>query len=361
MLKLLRLGVLHYLSKCHVLIFLSFMISLPAVSQPEQVCIGTKSVFAANGDVGSIFDYSLEQQEAGRIIQTYPDTITVEWYDLKGIFQLGVRETSQHGCIGNWEFIDVEVVGEYAQFTQPFYTICNNGGVLVDFNKSDFQYYSWLDSSVSPDGYISKPGFYELITVDHNNCVLSSFIEVIENPFPKISLGDDRMICSSTFELHALDVSDNPYETIYTWSTGDNGELVTYIRVTDHDITEDKLFWVLAEYDGCIAGDSIIIFACDEDIPEPFEGKIPNTFTPNDDGDNDVWNISALIEYPECVVEVFDRWGRKVFMSEKGYPVSWDGKDTNGRILPMETYFYVITLNDGVSKKPLRGTITIIR
>lgn len=51
-------------------------------------------------------------------------------------------------------------------------------------------------------------------------------------------------------------------------------------------------------------------------------------FTPNNDGKNDTWSIGNLHLYPENELEIFDRWGRKVF-SATNYSVDklWDGKD----------------------------------
>ena len=116
---------------------------------------------------------------------------------------------------------------------------------------------------------------------------------------------------------------------------------------------EDAIYWVRAEFNGCVTNDTITVLACNL-------YRIPNTFTPNNDSENDVWNIEALLDYPESIVEVFDRWGRRVFLSPRGYPVPWDGRDASGRFLPLETYYYIIHLNDG-KREPLTGTITIIR
>jgi len=333
------------------LIALSLLIATPAFSQDVRVCIGSKVVYAANGMVGSVFDYRLEPA-AGDIFQTHNDSIIVTWGAAKGVFQLGVRETTIFGCIGDWAFLNVEVIGEYAQFAQPVYSICGNGGVIIDFNKSDFQAYNWVDESVSASGYITKPGIYELITIDHNNCRLSNFIEVIQDPI-QVSLGSDIMVCETNFTLHALNTENNHPETVYTWSNGESGISLKQISVS-LDIMEDAKYWVRAEHDGCVTSDTITIRACV--LP-----NTPNTFTPNDDGENDVWNIEALIDFPECSVEVFDRWGRRVFVSPRGYPVPWDGRDANGNILPMETYYYIIHLNDRRFREPLTGTITIIR
>ena len=85
--------------------------------------------------------------------------------------------------------------------------------------------------------------------------------------------------------------------------------------------------------------------------------SMPNTFTPNGDGINDTWNVKALSFYVNCSVDIFDRWGNRVF-SSIGYTVPWDGT-YKGTALPPGTYYYIIKLNNGLD--PLSGFVTIIR
>jgi gliding motility-associated-like protein len=86
---------------------------------------------------------------------------------------------------------------------------------------------------------------------------------------------------------------------------------------------------------------------------------IPNAITPDGDGRNDDWNIGRIDLYPEAEVVIMNRWGEVVWISEKGYPVRWDGRSKNGNILPIDSYHYVIDLKNG--EKPIVGHITIIR
>jgi gliding motility-associated-like protein len=72
---------------------------------------------------------------------------------------------------------------------------------------------------------------------------------------------------------------------------------------------------------------------------------IPNTFTPNADGINDIWAISGLDSYPQSTTQVFNRYGSLVFQSQ-GYPKAWDGTK-NGALLPFGTYYYKIDLKNG--------------
>ena len=92
-------------------------------------------------------------------------------------------------------------------------------------------------------------------------------------------------------------------------------------------------------------------------IPKAVEVIIPNTFTPNGDGVNDTWNIANLNYYPNCVVNIYDRWGQKVFTSI-GYGSAWDGR-YKGLPSPVGTYYYVINLENGL--KPLSGYVAVIR
>ena len=345
-----------------ILLAAALFLSLRGLAQDVKVCVDARVLYAAEGADGSTFEYRLEQPYAGKIFQTHPDSIIVEWGHTKGMYQLGVREIFQHGCESNWAYLNVEVVGDYAQFAQPVYSFCGHDGVYVEFNREDFNgNYSWVDETVREnDGFIDRPGRYELRTIDRNNCLLSSFVEVIQIPMPDVTLGADTMICTPGFTLYAQKTQDNPEGTVYTWSTGESGMYDRYITVNNHNMERDATYWVRAELNGCAASDTITVLACTtEQFPDDM--GIPNTFTPNDDGDNDTWVITALIDYPDCIVEVFDRWGRKVFTSARGYPQPWDGRNARGVHLPMETYYYIIHLNDGISKRPLTGTITIIR
>lgn len=85
---------------------------------------------------------------------------------------------------------------------------------------------------------------------------------------------------------------------------------------------------------------------------------IPGGFTPNGDGVNDTWIIQVAYTTP-VTVEVFNRWGERVFM-EKTYKNEWDGT-YHGKPLPLGTYYYVITINTGSVNKTFTGPLTIVR
>ncbi|MEJ6981575.1 gliding motility-associated C-terminal domain-containing protein [Pedobacter sp. P351] len=87
-----------------------------------------------------------------------------------------------------------------------------------------------------------------------------------------------------------------------------------------------------------------------------FEPDIPNTFTPNADGINDVWEVKSLEKYPGCAVSIYNRNGSLVYKA-LAYK-AFDGT-RNGQPLPAGTYYYVISLNGDC--KTLSGDLTILR
>ena len=84
---------------------------------------------------------------------------------------------------------------------------------------------------------------------------------------------------------------------------------------------------------------------------------IPNTFTPNGDGINDTWVIKGISYYPDALVQIFNRYGQKVFES-RGYATPFDGK-LGGVLLPPGAYYYIINLNTNCSL--LSGSLTLLR
>ena len=102
----------------------------------------------------------------------------------------------------------------------------------------------------------------------------------------------------------------------------------------------------------CPAYDSVTVFVTpDDDI------VIYNTFTPNNDGNNDTWYMGNSYKYSENKLEVFNRNGKLVYKMN-GYVNNWDGR-AFGNDLPAATYFYVLDLGDNKGIK--HGTVTIVR
>lgn len=88
---------------------------------------------------------------------------------------------------------------------------------------------------------------------------------------------------------------------------------------------------------------------------------VPNAFTPNNDGDNDVfvpvWNNVEMKRF-----EVFSRWGEKVFALTDNTTDGWDGTTTSGKDAEPGTYVWQVDLVDADGKTISKsGAITLIR
>jgi gliding motility-associated-like protein len=85
--------------------------------------------------------------------------------------------------------------------------------------------------------------------------------------------------------------------------------------------------------------------------PDSSEIFVPEVFTPNGDGINDVLVINGIEKFPNAQLKIFNRWGNLVYESNGVYKNDWNGTNTYGvRIggdkLPVGTYFYILEPND---------------
>jgi len=114
---------------------------------------------------------------------------------------------------------------------------------------------------------------------------------------------------------------------------------------------KDQLYYLTAVTGNlCIAYDSVMVRVLPDLVA-------PAAFTPNGDGVHDTWDIPGLSSYISPVVQVFNRYGQKVFESQ-GYSVRWDGT-SQGSPLPAGTYYYII--RPGQGRNIQTGSVTIIR
>ena len=81
--------------------------------------------------------------------------------------------------------------------------------------------------------------------------------------------------------------------------------------------------------------------------------QIPSAFSPNGDGNNDGWVIQGIENYPNNKLEIWNRWGLKVY-EKSNYQNEWVGQTSVGfrvgrtNVLPEGTYYYKLLVNDRV-------------
>jgi gliding motility-associated-like protein len=197
---------------------------------------------------------------------------------------------------------------------------------------------------------LANAGDYTLVATDHVGCTDQKSIELLVSENPVASFhGTD------TLEMQAGDVLDaGAGLSSYHWNTGDSTESIV--------INTEGMYSVEIESPvGCLGSDSVYVKLTSEEIPE-FEIYVPNAFSPNDDGVNDVFRVVADgLSIVNCQLSIFDRWGGEVFSGE-GISSGWDGKKA-GKDCPGGVYVYKIVFSvDGVTGNQERvGTVMLVR
>jgi gliding motility-associated-like protein len=188
------------------------------------------------------------------------------------------------------------------------------------------------------------------LTVENDKGCLSATTtkNVIVHSFPVVNAGPDLMVLEGGSAILDATASGNNLSFNWTPSTYlDNPNLKTPRTTPVSDITYNL---TVTAQGGCSRSDEVFVKV----LKAP---TIPSAFSPNGDGINDVWNIKYLESYPGSTVEIFDRYGQLVFKSN-GYSKAWDGT-SNGSVLPVGTYYYIINPKNG--RNPYSGSVTILR
>lgn len=193
---------------------------------------------------------------------------------------------------------------------------------------------------------------YVLAAISSNSlCFDRDTILVQALPPPPVDAGPYQIIPS----LSNVSIGGNPTAPTavgYTWSPGATLSSTSVPNPIAGNLVNTVYTVTVIDANGCTASDTVGV----DIFPEI---KIPNGISPNSDGKNDTWIIDNIQQFPNCVVEVFNRWGELLFTST-GYSTPWDGR-YRGKELPVGTYYYVINLNSPARTKPYTGPITIFR
>jgi gliding motility-associated-like protein len=242
-------------------------------------------------------------------------------------------------------------------------TICF--GKSVQLSGSGGSSYSWL-----PPTYLNNPGIYDptvnnpqssiaysLTVTDKYGCksLNQTTVTITVTPEAKVFAGDDTAILvNQHLQLNAIDVDGSGFTT-YAWSPAQglsNPSIQDPIASVANNIT---YFVTASTADGCTGTDSIVITVFD--VSGIF---VPNAFTPNGDGINDVLK-PILIGIKELkYFAVFNRWGQRIFYTAS-QGTGWNGS-LNGNPTESGTYVWIaaaIDYNGRLIEK--KGTAILIR
>ncbi len=124
--------------------------------------------------------------------------------------------------------------------------------------------------------------------------------------------------------------------------------------VSRQDLLTGTYRVIITDANGCTASQDVIVGL--SEISSCL--SVQEIITPNNDGFYDTWKIKNIEMFPNAEVHVFNRWGERVFRTRNIPENEWDGK-FNGKLLPTDSYHYVLYLNNG--SDPITGIVTIIR
>jgi gliding motility-associated-like protein len=208
--------------------------------------------------------------------------------------------------------------------------------------------YSWSDSlrqtTNIADSLVS--GTYTVIVTDAMGCTQSVSISVNQPIILRTNIVPNSAQCGNATGYAELEVTGGSPSYTYLWSNGQTSENLLNVDSGTYYVT-------VTDQNGCKARDTVMV----GNTTTEYCVFIPNAFSPNGDGDHDVWFIEHLDYYGDVSVEVYNRWGNSVY--ETGaYKNDWDGM-FKGKPLPGGVYFFVLNFGNGA--REVKGTLTLLR
>ncbi len=211
---------------------------------------------------------------------------------------------------------------------------------------------------ISPDFYNLSAGPHTVMAQDNYGCD-TTFTVVVAEPLPavlQILPGDSTIVPGTTLQL-----SNNfgPYsiDSIkgYSWSPGTGMSCIDCPSPMVSPYADQTVYTLVVTYNqGCIATASVQINT--NGVPPVY---IPNAFTPNGDGVNDVWYVYGT-GIKDIKAMIFNRWGEKVFESDD-QSLGWDGT-FKGELQPPGVYVYIVDMVYlNAEKRSKQGSVTLIR
>ena len=179
---------------------------------------------------------------------------------------------------------------------------------------------------------------YVINIVDGNLCAYNETIVLNQPSDQDLAIIGNTVVIAGDSNLYSVNTTIPVDEIISITWFNDLGEvLCDSLDCIDFEFApeNDMNICVLVEYgDGCIAEDCIEIRA--EEIRRIY---LPNTFSPNDDGVNDLWQIFPNNEVASMpLLQIYNRWGERIFeerdLSLDGSSPSWDGQFKGRRLNP---------------------------
>lgn len=260
-----------------------------------------------------------------------------------------VTVTDSKACVDSLELTvqkTGKIYGDYIIISQnPCYgdSLAVAAATLDDgFNPKTFV---WSTGYTGDTASNLPAGDYLVYASDKFNCTDTIEIKITQPDSIMPNLILTQPSCSAVFDgaIEAIPSGGTPAYS-YLWDDNSATNKISEIR-------EGNYYLTITDSNNCS-------FTYTIELPESeFCIVIYNTFTPNNDGSNDVWYIENIEEFERSEIWIYNRVGNLVYYAEN-YQNDWKGT-FEGKDLPEGTYYFIIDL--GTGKDPLKGHVTIIR
>lgn len=289
-----------------------------------------------------------------------PDTIALPRTTTPGTYILTVRNIN-NGC----ESRDTVVVHPFVPIdfevsTRPSCWNENNGTVIFENATGGTPPYAYsIDGNLfRPFNTLSyaPPGEIVVVVRDRDGCRTTKIVEVgvipeIEDP-PLVA--EQFRFCGPVELNLDLTTEVSPNDTLtYLWSDSTTSPT--------NQITEGGNYQVIVN---STCETFVSNFQVIEDLEILTRFQVPNIFSPNNDGVNDIFRVITDLEVENMELQVYNRWGQKVFETSS-VEEGWDGM-MNGSIAASDVYVWTVNVRftrcDGENDDLfLKGDLTLIR
>jgi gliding motility-associated-like protein len=226
--------------------------------------------------------------------------------------------------------------------------ICQGDTVVLQAPQTDhaIMWETQNGASTESQYFATLPGIVTLTMSNHCGVVSDEILIGFDLNEPQVAL-DPVSICDG--ESVMLDATQ-PFDAIYEWNTGSTAPSIQISTPGHYSVS------IITE---CHTTESNVQVAHSADCdPQIF---IPNVFSPNGDGVNEVWEVSLdpALEVSGVECSIFDRWGNTVY-GTKTLPIAWDGS-VRGKYAQPGVYVYMLSINSvGSTRHLFSGDLTIV-
>jgi gliding motility-associated-like protein len=265
-----------------------------------------------------------------------------------------VSVTDSHGCNTTGNVVILQPSDEISITLTQVSPQCaggGNGSATAQVIGGTGPYtYSWDTSPEQTTATATglSTGSYTVTITDFNGCTKSGSVAITE-PEP-IVLDHSATVASCPDAADGsitLTVTGGTAPYNFIWSDGAITQNRTNIKPGTYSV-------VVTDMNSCAKA-----LEAEVDFTGTFECVvIPQIITPNNDGYNDTWILKNIDLYPDAEMLVFNRWGKLIFRTKNISDNPWDGR-YNGKLVPTDSYHYILYLNDG--SEPKSGVISVIR